>query len=45
MMPFMEKIQMNLNSQLKLNKMINEKTIVTRQVVNGFVLKTIKKIK
>lgn len=36
---------MKVNSQFKLNKMINEKTIVTRQVVNGFVLKTVKKIK
>lgn len=44
-MPFMEKIQMKLNSQFKLNKMINEKTIMTQQVVDGFVLKTVKKIK
>ena len=44
-MPFMEKIQMKPNSQFKLNKMINEKTIVTQQRVDGFVLKTVKKIK
>lgn len=36
---------MKLNSQFKLNKMINEKTIVTQQRVDRFVLKTVKKIK
>ena len=36
---------MNLNSKMKLNKMINEKTILTQQLVNGFVLKTVKKVK
>lgn len=36
---------MNLNSKMKLNKMINEKTILTRQLVNGFILNTVKKIK
>lgn len=36
---------MNLNSNMKLNKMINEKTILTQQLVNGFILKTVKKVK
>lgn len=36
---------MNLNSKLKLNKMINEKTILTQQMVNGFILNTVKKVK
>lgn len=36
---------MTLNSKMKLNKMINEKTILTQQLVNGFVLNTVKKIK
>ncbi len=36
---------MKLNSTMKLSKMINEKTILTQQRVNGFTLKTLKKIK
>ena len=36
---------MNLNSKLKLNKMINEKTILTQPMVNGFILNTVKKVK
>lgn len=36
---------MNLNTKMKLNKMLNEKTILTQQLVNGFILKTVKKIK
>lgn len=36
---------MNLNTKMKLNKMLNEKTIMTQQLVNGFILKTVKKIK
>jgi hypothetical protein len=42
---FTEKIQMNMNTKMKLNKMLNEKTIMTQQLVNGFILKTVKKIK
>lgn len=42
---FAEKRQMNTNTKMKLNKMLDEKTIVTQQRVNGFLLKTVMKFK
>lgn len=36
---------MNTNTKIKLNKMLDEKTLMTQQRVNGFLLKTVKKIK
>jgi len=36
---------MNTNTKMKLNKMLDEKTLMTQQRVNGFLLKTVKKIK
>lgn len=36
---------MKPNTKMKLNKMLDEKTIMTQQRVNGFLLKTVKKIK
>ena len=42
---FAEKNQMNTNTKMKLNKMLDEKTIMTQQRVNGFLLKTVLKFK
>lgn len=42
---FAENTQMNTNTKMKLNKMLDEKTLMTQQRVNGFLLKTLKKIK
>jgi hypothetical protein len=42
---FAENTQMNTNTKMKLNKMLDEKTLMTQQRVNGFLLKTVKKIK
>ncbi len=33
------------NTKMKLNKMLDEKTIMTQQRVNGFLLKTVMKFK